>query len=577
MKPCRHIQILVLSLVVGTGGMSLTGQSPFDPSYYPDAYLIRDHVELFTDRSMYVVGESIQFRADYRVDGVDEGLVWSTVLYVELVTSSGQAVSRGKYLLSEGMGSGSLLVPGSALTGNYFLKSYTRWMRNSGSQSFSYVPLTIINPFKSEVSNYGQDPPMNQSFTQREYARGYMKCALNKSGYGRGEEVRVLLSDLRIAFLPFVNCCLTVVPAGGIDLDHGQVTFYPDQMNPKEYGVNYLPDMMGVALSGTVGLEGRSYKPAGTARIYFSILGDQPDYFASVTDAQGRFVFSIPDRTGIQEFFVAPDPSAGEGMEVRIDQDFDEDQIPFSSAKFGLTDQERESAIKMALQAQLPAIYKRPGSVEEIPSDSSDRWNNLFYGTPGFTLLMDDYVTLPTLEEVFVNLVPDIEVMVNRGRRSLKVNGPNRAIQFYPPLIMIDHLPVFDQQVILNINPEKIRKIDLINEVYVKGGVAHGGVISIFSRNGDMAGIDLPAHSYFFDFLSIQPSEPKETASYFPGDRVPDMRNTISWINDIRLEKGSSKAITFKAPAVPGDYVILVRGLAHQGHVISATASFSVE
>ncbi len=50
------VYILIIAMGMGAGTIPLLGQSPFDPSFYPDAFLIRDHLEVFTDRSIYVVG-----------------------------------------------------------------------------------------------------------------------------------------------------------------------------------------------------------------------------------------------------------------------------------------------------------------------------------------------------------------------------------------------------------------------------------------------------------------------------------------------------------------------------------------
>ncbi|MEN8227507.1 MAG: hypothetical protein ABFS38_05075 [Bacteroidota bacterium] len=570
-----HI-ILLMTVGFGADSITLRGQSPFDPSFTPEAFLIREHLELFADRSIYVVDESIQFRADHRVDGVGEG-VWSTVLYAELVTSTGKSVADGKFTLSEGMGSGSLKIPGGALTGNYFLKCYTRWMRNSGPQSFSYTPLKIVNPFDSKVTDHGNGTAMEQTITRREYTTGYLNCSTQKPVYGKGEEVRLSLTGPLMNRLQQINCCVTVVPSGAVDMDHGQVTFAGSSMKPGDYKVNYLPDLKGASLTGTVVSADQWEQPIQSARLYFSLLGENPDYFATVTDDMGRFVISTTNRTGIQELFVTPDPSVAGEVEVRIDQDFDTGKMPVPAKKFGLSAREHEVATQMALQMQLSELYESQGSGQGPSPDATDREEPLFYGTPGFSIMMDDFVTLPTLEEVFINLVPGVEVVVKRGKKSLKIYGPNTTINLYQPLIMIDHIPVFDQQLIMGIHPEKILKIDLIREVYVKGNVSHGGVISIFTRNGDMAGIDLSAHSYFFDVQSIQSLDSKEIQVYAPGDRVPDMRNTLFWMEDIFLQKGSTQEVTFRAPSVPGDYVILVRGVAHQGNVISATALFSVE
>ncbi len=59
--------------------------------------------------------------------------------------------------------------------------------------------------------------------------------------------------------------------------------------------------------------------------------------------------------------------------------------------------------------------------------------------------------------------------------------------------------------------------------------------------------------------------------------RVPDTRNTILWLDDVMLERGKIREISFQAPSQPGEYLILVRAMAVPGEVASATARFRVE
>ncbi len=564
---------LGLWLAVSTTGW---GQSPFDPSLNPEAFLIRDHVEAFTDRNIYVVGESIQFRADYIVEGVDQGTQWSAVLYVDLISASGKSVSKGKFLLSEGMASGILQIPSGILTGNYYLRCYTRWMRNTGPQAYSYTPLKIINPFNAELDNYPNGASSGQSTTRRVYGKGILECNTSKATYSKGETVQVQLSEHLTPRMEHLNCCITVVPSGGIDTEYGQVSSFPESLNKERYRVNYLPDLNGVTLSGKVVRAGGGY-PVPFAKLYFSLLGDKPDYLTALTDPQGRFLVSMQDRIGAQELFITPDPSLAGSSEVKIDQDFDTGKLPFRAEKFDLSTPDLEVATRMALQMQLSTVYGSVRTTEPGPQKVSDAAKTLFYGTPGFSILMADFVTLPTLEEVFINLVPDVEVDIKRGVRSLKINSPNSATGFYPPLIMIDHIPVFDQQLILGLDPEKILRIDLINEVYIKGSFFHGGIISIFSKNGDMAGIDLPEGSQFFDFHSLQSTQSFLEPEHSQGDRVPETRNTILWIDDLLLEKGTNREFSFKAPSRSGEYVILVRGQNPRGGVISASTRFKVQ
>ncbi len=200
-----------------------------------------------------------------------------------------------------------------------------------------------------------------------------------------------------------------------------------------------------------------------------------------------------------------------------------------------------------------------------------------FYGTRVQQLRMDDYVNLPTLEEVFINLVPNVDAIRRRGKPIIRINSENNGIGIYKPLIMIDNISVFDTEALLALPPERIDRIDLINEIYLKGSVAFGGILAIYSKGGDMAGIDLPQGSYFFDYKSLDmPLSPPVSVSTTE-DHIPDMRNTILWLYDVTMEKGTAVERSFKGPLTQGEYVILVRGLAPTGEIFSAHTLFQVK
>jgi len=576
MGPLRYISILVM-LVLASGSSMVWGQSPFDRSFYPAAFMIREHVEVFTDRSIYVVGESIHFRADHIVEGMEQENLWSSVLYVELITSSGMAVSQEKFALSGGLGSGTLQIPAGSLTGNYYLKCYTRWMRNRGPKIFSYLPLKIINPYNSEVAGHSNGSVSDERITRRVYRSGILECRTQDPAYVRGEMVQFQITGPSNSRLQHLSSCITVVPAGGIDTTHGQVTFPAESLEFEDFSVNYLPDLNGPSLSGRVVKTEQGGDPVQSATIYFSLLGGKPDYFTAVTDDNGRFIISLPVSTGVQELFVTPDPSIQSPVEVRIDQDFDAVDFSIPEEKFILSAQERDVATRIALHTQLSTAYDPRQEKVGSPPDSTAEDTISFYGTPLRALILDDYIELPTMEEVFINLIPEIQIEVRRGLSTIRIYRPNSAVEMFQPLIMVDHIPVFDQQAVLGIAPEKIQKVDVINAVYVKGTIYHGGLINIISRKGDMAGIDLPDDSYFFDFKSINPYEPEKYPTHSPADRVPDTRNTLFWLDDVLLEKDSIHDFSFRAPSQPGEYVILVRGMVGPGELLSATARFTVE
>ena len=183
-----------------------------------------------------------------------------------------------------------------------------------------------------------------------------------------------------------------------------------------------------------------------------------------------------------------------------------------------------------------------------------------FYGTPTRSVDLDQYVLLPTMKEVFMNLVPGVTPVTRGGRTTLQIYSENPSLSLYEPLVMVDEVPILDMEQFMSVSPARIRLVDVIEDVYVKGDLRFGGIVNLRSRDRDMAGIDLPPHSFFFDYMAIHQPEPEQQDMGSAEDRVPDTRNTFLWVPDFQVEKGIPARITFRGPDYPGDYVVLFRG-----------------
>lgn len=577
-KKCRPYQVLILAILIGLMHAPALAQTPFDAELSDEAKLIREHLYVFSDRSIYAVDEIIHFVAEHRVHGLTGANPWSSVLYVELIASSGETLAQGKFRLSGGRAEGSLSIPTASLTGNYYLRSYTRWMRNLGPGSFSHIPLKIINPYRSEVLVNAETGSEAATLQKRAYKEGMLELSMTSRSVQGGQELRFQLEGASTFKMDRLSCCVTVVPQGSIDLSCGLCEDLPFEENDS-FRVAFLPDLgEGVSISGTV--VGPQQSPVPYTILHFSMLGADPDYFACFSDEHGRFILSTP--TGVEdklEFFVTPEQEGDSRLEVRIDQEYDSRVLDLPLQAFLLSDDEEELARRIALNSQLSKAFM-PGLLsQDSPADKEysvgDR--TPFYGTRVKRLLIDDYVRLPNLEEIFINLLPEVQFYRKQGKNRIRILSSNSSIDVYKPLIMIDHISVFDHEALLALSPEKIERIDLIDDVYLKGNVAFGGVLAIHSRKGDMAGIDLPAGSYFFDYQSFHPMlTPVEPPPAQLG-RVPDTRNTYLWEGKLVLEQGKKLEIPFQAPRTPGSYVILVRGVSPDGELYSATVEFRVE
>ena len=160
------------------------------------------------------------------------------------------------------------------------------------------------------------------------------------------------------------------------------------------------------------------------------------------------------------------------------------------------------------------------------------------------------------------------------------MKGYNPDITFYKPLILLDFVPVFNAENLLRLSPELIDRIEVINSTYVRGNMCFGGIISVFSKKGDMAGIDLPANSYFFDFKTYEPQDDISFPTYSGlsgNERIPDFRNTMYWNPFLQGKPSETISCEFYASDNTGDYIVIVRGISEQGSILEGHCNFTVE
>jgi hypothetical protein len=573
---CRRVLIsawLVLTILF-SGNITLAGQdSPFDPAMSAEAALILEQVDCYTDRSLYICGEPVRFRASVRGTVPTVPGSWSTVLYAELVSPEGERLAQGKYPLRDRTASGELLIPDHILSGTYYLRCYTRWMRNMGQSSFAYVPLRIVNPERSELLEETSAEAGTVRFAGVPEKPVILEFEHHPAFIGREETFRLELLVASETLTDTLRGCLTVVSRSAQPADQIGTEELPGRDSAATFTLRFLPDRHGPSLSGVAVLPEGSGEDHPRARIHFTLMGKERGYFVSRSDTAGRFILGLPALEGNLEFFVQAEVPDSGPAEVRIDQDFDPRQIRMPSVRFSLSEEEVRTATILARNVQLAGIYKGSGTGDKPAADGG---SFPFYGSPTRSVDLDQYVLLPTLKEVFLNLVPGVTPVTRRNRTSLQIFSENPSLSLYDALVMVDEVPVLDIEKFLSVSPAKIRQVDVIEDVYVKGDARFGGIINLRSMERDMGGMDLPDHAFFFDYQALHPEARAQQDPGSPGDHRPDTRNTLLWIPDLKVVKGSRQPIAVRAPDYPGTYIVLFRGRDAEGTPFTAETTFQV-
>jgi hypothetical protein len=573
MRICvKYIVLLTFCFIQLVNG--LYSQPRYSQDFEEVAGKYPENILLFTDRTLYAVNEAIQFSALLQSAGKPYRGLGSKVMYLELVNQAGIGVVKCKYALTGNRSHGQLFIPSNLSSGNYYLRCYTKWMRNFGCHTFTYVPLRIVNPFSSnEVLTPGGKEKKDLSAIP-EGLRG-IKVALSKAVFGRQETAEVEFTLKEGMEGTVEHACLTIVPAGAADSSIliYRVNAVSDQSVSFEF--NFLPEVDGITLSGIV-YEADQHVPVPEQKLHFTILGNQPDYFLTQSDPQGRFQVKTPQRVGPQELIVIPQSISGTPVDVQIDNDFTSDPLPFTPAGLDFNQEELVTASRVSLNMQLHRVF-----LEDQPPDDPFQTTAAdpvpFYGMPEFTLQVDEFINLPTLEEIVENLIPRVYITRRGDVTEFLIKGEHPMLPLYPPLVLVDLVPVFEMDVILSIPPGRISQIDVVPDVYVLGDTKFGGIISITSVGRDLASIRLPEGSYFFDYDAYQSSKPLPRPKYEGPGNIPDVRNTLYWKHHLALEPDVTHTENFQTASVPGTYIILVRGVLSNGRLIYGSVPFMVE
>jgi hypothetical protein len=549
-------------------------QGQYDSSMAIFAKQCPEAVVVFTDRSIYTVNEAIRFSAllSSRLESFPGG--GSKILYVELISSEGEVVARGKFPVISARSAGSLSIPANFYTGVCYLRCYTRWMRNFGANSFAYLPLRVINPFTSTV----QEPEITtagNTLKGSSIGRKGVSLVLSRHSYNAGEVVHAELGIGSTGIEQVTYGCIAAVPWGAIDTSILHYRMDPDQVDQNPFRLELLPELDGMAISGVV-RDPVTTLPVAHTRVYFSFLGTDPAFYIAQADEYGKFVMNTPLKIGSRELYVAGESGSGHPLDVLLDNDYVVDELPFRAELFTLQEEQYTLVTRLALQMQLEQAFLER-EADDRPDFSETRIGDPVPWGDRISLKLDEFIQLPSLEEVIQNLIPKTYVTGREGNRIIVIKGENPMITMYPMLLLVDHLPVMDMEAFLSISPSKIERIDVVPEVLIKGDFRFGGMISIATRKGDFGGIQLPEGSYFFDLECL--TEP--LSSLHPRidgqGSIPDTRNTLFWMDQVAFDTNDGFTFEFRASQTPGSYLVLFRGITSTGEWVYDWSRFDVK
>jgi len=346
--------------------------------------------------------------------------------------------------------------------------------------------------------------------------------------------------------------------------------------NAQDSVIKHIPETEGHVISGVI-RDRSTDAPLADENITLSYIGKTSRCDFITTGKKGEFNV-VSREYGVKELVIQPLSQETDGYYVDLADPFLLEEGGFQAGSLYIDTTDVEEINKAIISMQVRDIYDPFLQTTGIGSRLNVRPD--FYGVPDNTILLADYIELTTLREVFKEIVPGASTVTRNGKSSLRlINSHPDASFTSSPLVIVDGVPVYDFDKILEIKSSEIEKIEVLNTRYFIADLVIEGIINIVSKKGNLSVLDFDRSIFRQEFSGL------DDHLFFSQDystdeqksaRIPDFRNTLYWNPNIRTDKNGTAAIEFYTSDETGEYTVIVEGFAADGKGGRSVSSFTV-
>lgn len=362
-------------------------------------------------------------------------------------------------------------------------------------------------------------------------------------------------------------------------ITHGWRRFaWTDVFGNKTDAYPNLPEYDGHFIFGKL-INTETGQPAKGIESFLAALDFPARLYATMSDDNGGVQFEVRDFYGAKEVTVQTNLSRDSTYRFEMASPFSKQFTSRPSGGFFFDKTLENPLLTRAINMQtynafLPKVYADPKAVIK---DST-----AFFGPPDEKYFLDDFTRFPTLEEVLREYVRGISV--RRRQKEFQFRMVDKLVpnMFYSsdPLTLLDGIPIFNIDKLMEIDPLKIKKIETLNGKYFLGALTFTGIASFSTYQNDLAGFELSPKVLVMSYEGVQAPrtfyQPKYDTKANMESRVPDFRNLLHWSPDVTTDASGKAQIQFYTSDQTGKYRVVVQGMTGKGVAGSGTMHFEV-
>jgi hypothetical protein len=315
--------------------------------------------------------------------------------------------------------------------------------------------------------------------------------------------------------------------------------------------------------------------------LVMSTPGKKAGFQYARTDKEGNFSFRIHIDESLKDLIIQPDDIT-KNFKINIESSFSNQFLSSSILADSIRREVPSYISEWGENYQVKKIYGSSSIGDPLVPILIPPEPKRFYGKPGIELIMDDYIKLPVMQEVFFELIPGVFMKTRKSIYEISIADPvDGRVYATLPGLMIDGVIINDPGLIGNMDPELVEKIDVIKERYIVGDYIFYGIVNIITRSGDFGLITLPGYAVRIPYRVTEPVwsfiSPDYSSAEMKNNRIPDFRNTLYWNPSIKPGKDGKATIEFWTSDIAQEYEVNIQGITPDGRMVSVRKTIKVK
>ncbi len=504
----------------------------------------REWPVLFTDRDFCISGDTLWFKVWMPAEISNT----ENVVHIQLTTSSDRLINVVMKKPEDGWAEGYLYVPDSLSTGVCFVTAFLNAQSDKPELVLESKALLVYNRFHEQVDELNLFENKSVMIDDK---KSIFKISTDKKTYHAGEEVRVHFDAEEASHISYA-----VVRAALYDpLSSETGDSYTTNFKFSGTTVPGFVENDGILLNGQV-VDETGRGQAGKL-VILSITSEPPYFDYYYTNETGNFHFYLKNAVGKAKVVLQVITDDEKEYRIRVDDNRLRLKDPVV-LRNKLLNPKQSDFIKTIVNSD----YLRRLFNPMVPSiddffEMPPKFPIPFYGVPTKRVVPEEFFDLPDFQEISRELLPGVQYRLDNGQIVIRmINMEQNDFFKDEPLVLLNGIPVFNNQLIAGLKSTDISYIDMVQNERIYGDLKLDGILAV-SLN-DKSNNWMAMQKGVFQF-TVNCLQPQKYPDYSPKNKMninyPDMRRTYFW--KTFYKPGD---FNFKLSDLKGEIEIIVEG-----------------